>query len=462
MPSAIGQAGSLNANTNSTGQAINVTFDQPLTDPVVAIFGSNFGGHKYSFRVIEFQTDANGDATGFSFTFDEWENHDGRHPAVENVNWLAIESGVHTLPDGRTIEAGYVEADSDGEQVTLAGSYTNTPTVLTTVASDRLPSQVDSDPFNISTSGFTVNVEEAESQDGVHGLESVGWISVEPGNGEDSGSALNVGGIGSGWVNNVGLGDTFDDAVTVGETQTQNDSDTGNVIFRNQDDDEIDIRFEEDTSVDGDSGHTPEVVGLVTFENGLIMCFTPGTRIETALGARDISELSVGDLIVTRDHGLKPLRWIAETRLSEAELTAHPNHRPILLRAGAIAPGCPERDTVVSPQHRMLLEGWRAELYAGEQEVLAPAVGLLNDHSVLRAPVAGAHYIHLLFDSHQVICGDGAWSESLHPAALEAGALDGAAREELFSLFPTLRAESANYGPTARLALTARQAMVFA
>ncbi|MEM9854419.1 MAG: Hint domain-containing protein, partial [Pseudomonadota bacterium] len=76
-----------------------------------------------------------------------------------------------------------------------------------------------------------------------------------------------------------------------------------------------------------------------------------------------------------------------------------------------------------------------------------------------RGPVT---YIHLLFDTHEIINADGTWSESLHPAALDRDGLDAATREELHTLFPSLRTETFGFGPTARLALTARQASVFA
>jgi len=103
---AIGETGSLRENTTYAGEPIEVEFSEALTDPVVALTATNNGGNTFSLRVIEFRTDANGDATGFSFTIDEWEHHDGAHPAMETINWIAIESGTHVLPDGRLIEAG--------------------------------------------------------------------------------------------------------------------------------------------------------------------------------------------------------------------------------------------------------------------------------------------------------------------------------------------------------------------
>src|SRR6056297_2625673 len=357
----IGETGSLRDNTTYEGEPIEVEFSEALTDPVVALTATNKGGNTFSLRVIEFRTDANGDATGFSFTLDEWENHDGAHPAMETINWIAIESGTHVLPDGRLIEAGYAQADSHGEDVTLSHDFPDTPVVLTTVASDRHASHVDSDPTKVGAKGFTLSLEEAESQDGVHGLEKVGWIAVQAGGDGSAGIASNARAVDSDWAA-FGLGATFSDPVVLAETQTKNEADTGNVIFRNLDADEVDLRFEEETSADKETSHGSETVALVAFEAGMILCFTAGTMIDTPLGPRPVERLAAGDAVLTLDHGAQPLLWAGGSAFDAAALRARPRLTPIRIPAGALGPGNLSRDTLVSPQHRLLLRDWRAEL----------------------------------------------------------------------------------------------------
>ncbi|MEL6608174.1 MAG: Hint domain-containing protein [Pseudomonadota bacterium] len=459
--SAIGQAGTISDNTTFTGEPIVVSFDQPITDPVIALMSTNVGGNKFSLRLIDIQTDSNGDATGFRFTIDEWENEDGPHPAVEDINWLAIASGVHTLPDGRVIEAGYAQADSNGEPVSLTGSFGSTPTVLTTVASNDGTNVVDSDPFGISQTGFTIDLEEAESEDGVHGLETVGWIAVEPGgSGGTSGSTASAGVTGN-WANDIGLGASYSNPITVAETQTQNGGDPGNVIFRNQDSGDIDLRFEEETSRDSETNHTTETVGLVTFEEGLILCFTDGAMVDTPYGPRPIEALRPGALILTQDEGPQPLLWTSSIAIGSGDIAQRPEIAPILITAGALGAGRPARDIRVSPQHRILFEGWQAQLYAGEDAVLVPARALVNG-TTIRVDTAAVRYVHLLFDTHQVITSDGLASESLHPGQMARSAFAPAARAELFSLFPELATASVGYGPTARPALSVRAGALFA
>jgi hypothetical protein len=64
------------------------------------------------------------------------------------------------------------------------------------------------------------------------------------------------------------------------------------------------------------------------------------------------------------------------------------------------------RRLVVSPQHRILLTHWMAELMFGEDEVLVAAKDLVNDCSVRIVEGGTIDYFHLLFDRHQIV-----WSE---------------------------------------------------
>jgi hypothetical protein len=87
--------------------------------------------------------------------------------------------------------------------------------------------------------------------------------------------------------------------------------------------------------------------------------------------------------------------------------------------------------------HRILVRGWQAELYFGDEELLVPAKHLVNDHSVVWQPVDRVEYFHILFDQHEVIFSDGAATESFYPGdQIMHG--DAQMRSELESLFPEL------------------------
>ena len=106
------------------------------------------------------------------------------------------------------------------------------------------------------------------------------------------------------------------------------------------------------------------ITGTLTFQDieTIVSCFTPGTRITTARGPVAVETLAVGERVVTRDHGLQAIRWIGGKHLDGALLAGNPALQPVLIQRGALGPGAPERDMMVSPQHRMLIRSAMAEL----------------------------------------------------------------------------------------------------
>jgi Hint domain len=170
-----------------------------------------------------------------------------------------------------------------------------------------------------------------------------------------------------------------------------------------------------------------------------LICFTHGTLIDTPLGPRLIEELEPGDLVTTLGNGSQPLRWVGTRLVTQAEMLARPDLRPVRFEVGTLGNS---RPLLVSPQHRMLLSDWRAEVYFGEDNVLVAAKALVNGTTIRQVvPDDGVVYCHLLFDRHEVIIAEGALSESFHPGEIGLGALDEAQRREIEALFPTLMLE---------------------
>lgn len=162
-------------------------------------------------------------------------------------------------------------------------------------------------------------------------------------------------------------------------------------------------------------------------------CFTPGTMIATPSGPRDVADLSVGDLVLTLDHGPQPIRWVGRTTLPKAVLENEERFRPVRITKDAFGVGKPCRTMRVSPQHRVFVTGWRAQLYFGADELLVTAVNMCNDQTIRREDVIEeVTYIHVLFDQHEVIWSDGLLTESYFPAGKEKTGAD----VELKALFP--------------------------
>ena len=114
---------------------------------------------------------------------------------------------------------------------------------------------------------------------------------------------------------------------------------------------------------------------------------------------------------------------------------------------------------MVSPQHRMLIEGARAEMLFGEPEVLVAATHLTTLPGIEQVPTYGVTYIHLLFDRHEIIRADGAWTESFQPADRTLSNMDSEQRAEIEALFPELTMDALTF-QAARLSLKGYEARV--
>lgn len=191
------------------------------------------------------------------------------------------------------------------------------------------------------------------------------------------------------------------------------------------------------------------VVSFTNIEN--IICFTPGTLIDTAQGPRPVEDLRPGDWVVTRDNGLQQLRWKGQRRVCATGAQAPVRIDPVLL-PDARAP------LLVSPQHRILWHGYRAQMLFGETEVLVSAKHLLSNPGAQRIEGGEVTYLHLMFDRHEVIFANGVPTESFYPGEMALYATSDVAREELFRLFPDLRTGLGGFGDTARLCLKAHEA----
>ncbi|TNE69072.1 MAG: hypothetical protein EP336_03635 [Rhodobacteraceae bacterium] len=141
-----------------------------------------------------------------------------------------------------------------------------------------------------------------------------------------------------------------------------------------------------------------------TFQSGTI-CFLKGTLIETEHGPRPVETLRPGDLVLTHDHGLQPLRLM---RSRSYRFGQQPHKmQPIRIRPGALGPGSPARELIVSPQHRLALPQDAPDRIVAARKLLSwPGISA-------RPSCRLAHYCHLVFDRHELVLANGAWAETL-------------------------------------------------
>ena len=194
---------------------------------------------------------------------------------------------------------------------------------------------------------------------------------------------------------------------------------------------------------------------------GGVICFTPGTRLHTPDGPRLIETLHPGDWLCTKDNDAQPVMWCGHRRLSGARLHAMPHLRPIRICANAFGSGRPEDALLVSPQHRMLVQGAAAQALFNTPEVLVAAEDLLNDHSItVDRVLREVTYVHVLLERHQIVWANGLETESFHPSNTSLETVDAAQRAALLSLLPGLADDPQGYGDHARRNLSGPEAAI--
>ncbi len=134
-----------------------------------------------------------------------------------------------------------------------------------------------------------------------------------------------------------------------------------------------------------------------------IACYATGTLILTRNGAIPIERLQPGDEVVTvLPAASRRIIWTGHRTI---DLRRHPDPdaiRPVLIRAGALGAGLPERDLRVSPHHGIYLDG-----------ALFEAAGLVNGVTILRDHAARyVTYHHIELATHSLILAEGCPSET--------------------------------------------------
>ncbi|MDA5559010.1 Hint domain-containing protein [Shimia sp. MMG029] len=203
------------------------------------------------------------------------------------------------------------------------------------------------------------------------------------------------------------------------------------------------------------SGDESGQIGNISFENFeeinfTVVCFTAGTRILTPNGDIAVDALNAGDLISTKDRGAQAIRWIGCRHIPAEELDMRPHLKPVRICAGALGTGLPNRDLIVSPQHRVLISSKIAERMFGQKEVLIAAKKLtkFDGIEVIEDNPDGVFYYHFLCENHELVWSEGAITETLFTGAEALKSLSPVARDEIFEIFPELKTGDESGIPT--------------
>ena len=226
---------------------------------------------------------------------------------------------VYTLPNGKKLAAGVAEnVTHRWKYVAFPTPFATTPLVFaqTTTATDN--ETVMTRLRNINNFGFEVRLQEQEASDGLHGLESISWMAVEPGI------------FGGGYQLEAVLLDSIDHNLTsilfnqtiIGQPsfmaalQTQNDLDPANVRYQYLTPDSVEVFLQEELSKDIETVHGHEKLGYLAFSEGSEIRDKDGSLI----GETGVFSLTNAWATVSLKHTYtKPVVLFAGMPISEAD-----------------------------------------------------------------------------------------------------------------------------------------------
>jgi len=127
-------------------------------------------------------------ADAFELRFQEWAYLDGRH-LPERVFYLVAERGLQSI-GGLMMEAGHTDSSAllrEGLQsVSFAMPFPETPAVFASVMTNNDPQPVNVRMSDRAPGGFGMAMQAEQADRTAHGVERLGWVAIQPGEGSTS------------------------------------------------------------------------------------------------------------------------------------------------------------------------------------------------------------------------------------------------------------------------------------
>ncbi len=208
--------------------------------------------------------------SSFEFQIDEWDYLDGNHPD-ETVSYLVMDAGVYSIGDGIWETGSVSGVHSSGKTVNFkSGEFDEPPVILAQVVTrnneDAVVTRIKSFPTT-ATSSFKIRLQEQElDNDHMCPMEDVHYIAISPGSGQIEGKDFVAGktpeSVTHDWYT-INFGRSINSPLILANMNTENDTDPAALRYRNLNSSSVEIKVEEEKSVNENVEHDPEIVGYL-------------------------------------------------------------------------------------------------------------------------------------------------------------------------------------------------------
>ena len=258
----IGEVGTANINYQDRTIELDNTYDNPV---VFAMPLSYNGDDPAIARITDIQDDS------FSVYLQEPESQNGVH-TLENFSYLVLEAGTWELANGNILEVGTVETNgtttSKWEDINFAADFDLTPAILSQVQTNNGSQFVRTRQKSSSVDGFELTMEEEEDlKYSRHKTETIGWLALAPGSSSWNGFDYQAGRTGieidHTW-DSIDFEPTFDNAPNLlASLSSFRGEDPAGLRYNSLDAAGVQLKVEEDRSLDNEMWHTKETVDFL-------------------------------------------------------------------------------------------------------------------------------------------------------------------------------------------------------
>lgn len=129
-----------------------------------------------------------------------------------------------------------------------------------------------------------------------------------------------------------------------------------------------------------------------------------GTKVATQYGWRPVEAVAVGDMVLTFDGGMQPVKGVRRDRVWTAGANGDPASWPLHVPAGALGN---RSDMVLLPHQAVMVESDTAERLFGDPFAVIPALALEGYRGITRImPEAHMDVVTLVFEHDEVVFGN--------------------------------------------------------
>lgn len=255
----VGQISDLNHNNQT------IQLDNTYLNPVVFALPLSFNGVDPAVaRITSIENNS------FSIFLQEPEYKDDFH-TQESLSYLVLEAGTWELEDGTILEVGSLDTNSittssEWESIDFNSDFQQTPVILSQVQTYNGNQFVRTRQNSFSSDGFQLAMEEEEALKPTgHVTETLGWFAIESGSGSWDGLDYQSGHLATdhNWYTKD-FNQSFEESPNLfASLASFYGSDSAGLRYRNLDTSQVEIKVEEDQSLDNEIGHVREIVDFL-------------------------------------------------------------------------------------------------------------------------------------------------------------------------------------------------------